>query len=847
MNERRPGDGGALRSSPWRAAAYRFRATFGQRWGDYLTLIVLIGLLGGVALGAIAGARRTQASYVTYLGSVQPSDVQVFTAFANPALGSSVGYNATTDARILRLPYVRREEAIVGFDGNLDFVRGEHLDIQPGEKPPVFEGALGGEYTTQDRAHLVAGRLADPRDAHEAVMNARAAAEMGLHIGSELRIGLNSDAQEIAMSAPTGPASLPAARVVTVRVVGIVVLPRDVDENDYESLGAAEVLLSPAATRPIASCCAYYSTSALKLVGGSAHLGSVESELNHEGLGQPKVGGFQTYGPAIAAADRAIRPVSIALAVFGGLAALSLLFVVVQVTGRQMRRHADETALLRALGAGPAMTMADGVLGMIGAIVVGCVMAVAISVALSPLFPLGPVRPVYPVGVAFDATVLGLGFVALVILLSGVALLEAYRLDLRLRSQAGRVVRPPSIGTRLAAGAGLPVAAVTGVRFAVDPGDRDPVPVRSAMLGATLAVVVVLSTVVFSSSLNNLVTHPSLYGWNWNYVLLSGFSGDEDLPAHQSASLLAHDHFVTAASGVYFATAKIDGTSFPIIGADLHAAVAPPLLNGHGVEAPNQIVLGAETMSILGKHVGDTVQVAGGHGRPARLTIVGTATFPALVGPGMGVGAVVDYSLIPPAVRNTQGSAVPGPNAYLIRTTGPPARALLSLEVISNTINSPNSPSPGSAGGVISALRPEEIVDSHSIVAIPAVLGASLAVGAALALGTTLVASVRRRRRDLAVLKTLGLSGRQLGTVVAWQSSVTVAIGTVIGVPLGIILGHVLWNGFAEAIHAVPVTSVPAAYVAAIAVGAVVLANVIAAVPARIAARTPTAVLLRAE
>ena len=122
-----------------------------------------------------------------------------------------------------------------------------------------------------------------------------------------------------------------------------------------------------------------------------------------------------------------------------------------------------------------------------------------------------------------------------------------------------------------------------------------------------------------------------------------------------------------------------------------------------------------------------------------------------------------------------------------------------------------------------------------------------MAVGAALALGTTLVASVRRRRRDLAVLKTLGLSGRQLGTVVAWQSSVTVAIGTAIGVPLGIILGHVLWNGFAGAIHAVPVTSIPPAYVAAIAVGAVVLANVVAAVPARIAARTPTAVLLRAE
>lgn len=80
-----------------------------------------------------------------------------------------------------------------------------------------------------------------------------------------------------------------------------------------------------------------------------------------------------------------------------------------------------------------------------------------------------------------------------------------------------------------------------------------------------------------------------------------------------------------------------------------------------------------------------------------------------------------------------------------------------------------------------------------------------------------------------------------------WQSSVTVVIGTIIGVPLGIILGRLLWNGFADAIHAVPVTSIPPLHVTAIALGAVVLANLVAAVPARIAARTRTADLFRME
>ena len=144
-------------------------------------------------------------------------------------------------------------------------------------------------------------------------------------------------------------------------------------------------------------------------------------------------------------------------------------------------------------------------------------------------------------------------------------------------------------------------------------------------------------------------------------------------------------------------------------------------------------------------------------------------------------------------------------------------------------------------------LRPEVIVSSGSIETVPTVLGAGLGVGAVVALGITLVASVRRRRRDLAIMKTLGLSARQLATVVAWQSTVAVLIGTVVGVPLGIVIGRVLWDLFAEGIQAVPAPAVPALVVTAIGLGAIVLANVVAVIPGRIAARTPTGLLLRSE
>jgi len=76
---------------------------------------------------------------------------------------------------------------------------------------------------------------------------------------------------------------------------------------------------------------------------------------------------------------------------------------------------------------------------------------------------------------------------------------------------------------RVAREAGLPPSAVEGIRLALDPGaGRNAVPVRSAILGAAMAMIVMLATATFGSSLATLVSHPALYGWNWTYALASG-------------------------------------------------------------------------------------------------------------------------------------------------------------------------------------------------------------------------------------------------------------------------------------------------------------------------------------
>ena len=211
----------------------------------------------------------------------------------------------------------------------------------------------------------------------------------------------------------------------------------------------------------------------------------------------------------------------------------------------------------------------------------------------------------------------------------------------------------------------------------------------------------------------------------------------------------------------------------------------------------------------------------------------------------MGTGALLVYQLFSaaPAQPATEHDPRPQRDPHTRPQDADPAAALRSLQQINDTINK----GPDEAGGVVRVLRPAEIVNYRSMGTTPALLGATLAAGAVAALTLTLVASVRRRRRELALLKTLGFTRRQLAAVVAWQSTIAVAIGIVIGVPLGIVIGRSLWDLFARAIHAVPQPTVPAVTIVLISAGALVVANLVAAVPGLQAARTRTAVLLHAE
>jgi FtsX-like permease family len=829
-----------------RVGYYRFRTTFGRRWGGYLMVVVLIGLIGGIAMGSMAAARRTQSSFPSFLAATNPSQVSVGTAVYSSAVGALFGYPTFAD-QIARLPHVTRVESAALLDvvPYLGPNGAPGPDFGPAAGDPTgldTIGSINGLYFNEDRVVITKGRMANPANPHEMVVQASQA--QGVRVGQVIAFGVYTNAQE---NRPGFSTASPPYRRIDVKVVGLGVSNDGVVADSADTGGSFAVLFTPAFTESLVSCCARaVPDTAIQVGGGSRGVAAVEAEIGRTSPAAAGPPSFYLSSATEAKAERAIRPEAIALGVFAAIAGLAVLVITSQVIGRQLRLDADELHVLRALGAPPSMTASAGLVGIVGSVVIGAVLAVAVAVGLSPLAPVGVVRPVYPdPGIAFDWTVLVLGFAVLTAVLSGVAAATAYRQAPH--RIADRQRQAPAGGSGLALAAarlGLPAPAVVGIRFAVDPGaGRTTVPARSVIVGVSLAVVVLTATLTFGASLANLVAQPSLYGWNWNYELIAG-GGSGDIPQRQASQLLDHDSAVTAWSGVYFATLTLDGDVVPVLGASPAAAVAPPILSGHPLDAPDQVVLGALTLAQLHKHVGDTVIESNRVTAPAVLRIVGTAAMPVIGNNDhltLGTGALLSSTLISAFDRNTGTDRVTGPNAILVRVRHGVLQG--SLQPIANATSTTDN------GGVsVNAVqRPAEIVNYRSMGTAPDLLGAALATGAAAALGLMLIASVRRRRRDLALLKTLGFTRRQLAATIAWQSTIAVALGTAVGIPLGIALGRWLWILFARDIDVVPAPTVPLPSIVLIAVGAILLANLVAAIPGLNATRTKTAVLLRAE
>ena len=173
---------------------YRFRTTFRRRWGGYLAIILLIGLVGGLAMASIAGARRTQSSFPTFLASTSPSDltIAVFPP-GNATFGSAGGYSTSLTRAIKGLPGVTRVESWVQPFGVPLSSKG--IPETNALSDVTVVGSLDGLSFNMDRPGVVEGQMADPTRTNEFVTTAAAAEQEHWHVGEVVPFGFYTEAQ----------------------------------------------------------------------------------------------------------------------------------------------------------------------------------------------------------------------------------------------------------------------------------------------------------------------------------------------------------------------------------------------------------------------------------------------------------------------------------------------------------------------------------------------------------------------------------------------------------------------------------------------------------------------------
>jgi hypothetical protein len=490
-----------------------------------------------------------------------------------------------------------------------------------------------------------------------------------------------------------------------------------------------------------------------------------------------------------------------------------------------MAGGADDQDALRSLGFRRRQRWAAVFVQALPVAVCGALLAVGAAAIASPLFPLGVARQAEPdPGLRLDPAVLGLGFVAIVavvVALGGIAAGVA---------TAGRTTTDarPSMPSRAVAGASLPPAMAAGVGFALERGrGRGAVPVWSTIGAASLGVLGVVAALSFGSSLHHLVSEPRAYGWNWDYAVFGLDHTDEPCPTESS---LVGDRAVAAVATACFSGIEIAGRPAnawafrPVDG-----TIDVPVVAGRAPRSPGEVALGSDLLDGARRAVGDTVRVdaEGGH---ARYRIVGRVVMPGIGDPQPLAGSAV---MTVGGLERVGGAA----DSYTLVGAAPDAdRAQLVRHLRRASDIAP-----------LAAEVPAEIERLRQIDGLPIAIAALTASVALVALAYTLVVSVRRRARDLAVLKTLGFTRGQVRTAVAWQATVLMGIGLVIGGILGLVVGRAVWHAVADGLGVASGTTVPAVAFVLLVPVALLLANLVAAVPARTAARTPPAVVLRSE
>jgi len=231
---------------------FRLRAVGRQRWRAWLALALLVGLGGGIVLGALAGARRTDSAYGRFLKEVNAFDVAL----------------AGVD-----LEAVRRLPQVADVAGNDFLLMEKEGDDRRFDLSPLLP-AGDGMYERINGLKVLKGRRPDPSRADEVSISRIGAETYGLGVGDVVVMKAFAPDQLEAVLGGEPPS--PAGPRFMFRVVGIDATPTEFLPT---SPNPATIHLTPAFGRTHGHEVAAIPGLAIKLKAGGADVDPFKREV----------------------------------------------------------------------------------------------------------------------------------------------------------------------------------------------------------------------------------------------------------------------------------------------------------------------------------------------------------------------------------------------------------------------------------------------------------------------------------------------------------------------------------------------------------------------------------------
>ncbi len=791
------------------AALAWFRIDLRRRWKSILVLALLIAFATGTILTAVAGARRASSAVDRLLAVTLP-----VTAVALP---NDPGFE--WDA-IEALPGV---EAVGKFAVSTYVVDGI-----PDEDFSTGFPVLGTDvYSTIEKPVVLKGRALDPMRPDEVMATPLFLEHYGLDVGDTLTIRLWSPEQIDTFDTPDFDGGPPGGPAIEATIVGSI---RSLWFSDKESpLGGmtpSPALVEQHPANFLGAQPTAYVNAMIRLSDGADSIPTFKEDLARI-TGRNDIDVWD-----MAAAAEELKQVTSfearSLIVFAVAALVAAFFLVGQAVARHVASTVSDLEPLRAVGMTPAESGVGATLGPTVAAVAGVALGVSIAYAASQWFPVGTASWMEPSpGFDTDWIVFGFGMVVIPLFVVGGSLLAATMAISATRRHP--TPRRSVIASRLAQ-IGMPVPVVVGSRFALEPGSGSrSVPVRPALLGAIFGVLGIVAVFTFANGIDATISDPQRFGQTWELATFIGYNNEDYAPIDEVVTRIAADADVTSVNNLRLDVAQMAGAAVSVLTLDpVDTPLDVVLTEGTIATKSGEITIGPRTAEATGLDVGDTVAAAGSAG-DVDLTVTGIGfLYPSPHN---------DYASGGWVTAETYDSLFDGFKFHIVlfdvaAGVGPMtvAERLGPLGIETG----PNEPLP-------------EQRQLLQVQAIPWFLAGFLALLGVAAVGHAMATAVRRRRRDLAVLRAVGMTKPQSRRVFVAQATILALIGLAVGIPLGVALGRTVWRYVADITPVYYVPPIALAAVALVVPFAILAANLMAIRPSSRAANMQLGEELRSE